>query len=63
MDSEHPKNHGICGTSLASILRIPVYMHHVDRAQVLRPAAWTAFGTHNLEDADIRACTNFGPLY
>lgn len=59
-------SHGHIGAdllSLASILRIPVYMHNVDRAQVLRPAAWTAFGTHDLEGADFRACTNFGPLY
>ena len=49
--------------SLASILRIPVYMHNVDAPQVFRPSAWTAFGTDDLEGADFRACANFGPLY
>lgn len=49
--------------SLASMLRIPVYMHNVDREHVFRPSAWTAFGTSDLEGADFRACANFGPLY
>ena len=49
--------------SLASILRIPVYMHNVDAPQVFRPSAWTAFGTDDPEGADFRACANFGPLY
>ena len=49
--------------SLASMLRIPVYMHNVDRERVFRPSAWTAFGTSDLEGADFRACANFGPLY
>ncbi|QDV87244.1 L-fucose isomerase [Planctomycetes bacterium TBK1r] len=49
--------------TLASILRIPVYMHNVDRARVFRPSAWNAFGTDDLEGADFRACENFGPLY
>jgi L-fucose isomerase len=49
--------------SLASVLRIPVYMHNVDRAQVFRPSAWSAFGTDDLTGADFRACANFGPLY
>ena len=49
--------------SLASVLRIPVYMHNVDRARVFRPSAWAAFGTDDLMGADFRACANFGPLY
>jgi L-fucose isomerase len=49
--------------SLASMLRIPVYMHNLDGAQLFRPAAWTAFGTSETESADFRACANFGPLY
>jgi L-fucose/D-arabinose isomerase len=49
--------------TLASILRIPVYMHNVDDSRVFRPSAWTAFGTDGLEGADFRACQNFGPLY
>ena len=49
--------------TLASVLRIPVYMHNVDESRVFRPSAWNAFGTDNLESADFRACQNFGPLY
>lgn len=49
--------------TLASMLRIPVAMHNVPRERVFRPNAWSAFGTKNLEDADFRACQNFGPLY
>jgi L-fucose isomerase len=49
--------------TLASMLRIPVYMHNVDGAAVFRPSAWTAFGAHEPESADFRACANFGPLY
>jgi L-fucose isomerase len=49
--------------TLASMLRIPVYMHNVAEEGVFRPSAWTAFGTAELEGADFRACANFGPLY
>ena len=49
--------------SLASMLRIPVFMHNVSSDRVFRPAAWSAFGTADLEGADFRACANFGPLY
>ncbi|MFC2015354.1 L-fucose isomerase [Chloroflexota bacterium] len=49
--------------TLASILRIPVYMHNVSEEEVFRPSAWTAFGAADLEGADFRACANFGPLY
>ena len=63
-------NHGAIGfghygadlITLASILRIPVYMHNVPEQQIFRPAAWTAFGM-DLEGSDFRACENFGPLY
>ena len=63
-------NHGAIGfghygadlITLASILRIPVYMHNVPEKQIFRPAAWTAFGM-DLEGSDFRACENFGPLY
>ncbi len=64
-------NHGVisCGhigpqlITLASMLRIPVYMHNVSEDQIFRPATWAAFGTADLEAADFRACANFGPLY
>ncbi len=49
--------------TLASMLRIPVSMHNVCRAQIFRPHAWAAFGTQDLESADYRACTAYGPLY
>jgi L-fucose isomerase len=49
--------------TLASMLRIPVYMHNVEEGTVFRPSAWNAFGTADLEGADFRACKNYGPLY
>ncbi len=49
--------------TLASMLRIPVYMHNVPEERIFRPSAWHAFGTADLESADFRACANFGPLY
>ena len=64
-------NHGAIGyghtgadlITLASMLRIPVYMHNVDEARIFRPSAWAAHGTADLEGADFRACQNYGPLY
>jgi len=49
--------------TLASMLRIPVYMHNVAKEDIFRPSAWNAFGTSELESADFRACGTFGPLY
>lgn len=49
--------------ALAAILRIPVSMHNVPEETIFRPSAWSAFGTSDLESADFRACSNFGPLY
>jgi L-fucose isomerase len=49
--------------TLASMLRIPVYMHNVPEERIFRPAAWNSFGTSDLEGADFRACANYGPLY
>jgi L-fucose isomerase len=49
--------------TLASMLRIPVYMHNIAQDKAYRPSAWSAFGTADLEGADFRACANFGPLY
>jgi L-fucose isomerase len=49
--------------TLASMLRIPVYMHNVTEHAIFRPSAWTAFGAMDLQGADFRACANFGPLY
>ncbi|MEW6750941.1 MAG: L-fucose isomerase [Candidatus Latescibacterota bacterium] len=49
--------------TLASMLRIPVYMHNVAEERVFRPSAWNLFGTADAEGADFRACARFGPLY
>tara|TARA_R110002073_G_scaffold73085_14_gene178846 strand:+ start:13177 stop:14976 length:1800 start_codon:yes stop_codon:yes gene_type:complete len=49
--------------TMASILRIPVYMHNVAEDRIFRPSTWNAFGTENRESADFRACETFGPLY
>ena len=64
-------NHGVVAfghigdlmITLASILRIPVNMHNVERERIFRPDAWNLFGTSELEAADYRACTTLGPLY
>jgi len=49
--------------TLASMLRIPVFMHNIPDEKIFRPSTWNAFGTADLESADFRACANFGPLY
>ncbi|MCI8442903.1 MAG: L-fucose isomerase [Provencibacterium sp.] len=49
--------------TLASMLRIPVAMHNVAPERVYRPHAWAAFGTDDLQGADYRACSHYGPLY
>ncbi len=49
--------------TLASLLRIPVYMHNVPEEKIFRPSAWTVFGAQDPMGADFRACANFGPLY
>lgn len=49
--------------TLASMLRIPVFMHNVDEKDIYRPSAWSSFGTENPEGADFRACENYGPIY
>ena len=49
--------------TLASMLCIPVNMHNVEPGRVFRPHCWSAFGTKDLENADYRACSAYGPLY
>jgi L-fucose isomerase len=49
--------------ALASILRVPVYMHNVPEEQIFRPSVWAEFGANEPMGADFRACANFGPLY
>ena len=48
--------------TLASMLRIPVSMHNVDKEDIFRPAVWNAFGMDK-ESSDYRACATYGPLY
>jgi L-fucose isomerase len=49
--------------ALAAMLRIPVSMHNVAEEDIFRPSAWDAFGAHEPQGADFRACATFGPLY
>jgi L-fucose isomerase len=49
--------------ALASMLRIPVNMHNVTEELIFRPSAWGSFGTADMESADFRACSSYGPLY
>ena len=49
--------------TVASMLRIPVSMHNVEKERIYRPHAWSAFGTNDLEGADYRACKHYGPIY
>jgi len=64
-------NHGVISyghigaelITLASMLRIPVYMHNVREYRVFRPSAWDAFGTADSEGADFRACAHFGAVH
>ncbi len=49
--------------TLASMLRIPIFMHNVEEDRIFRPSTWSSFGTSDLEGADFRACDAFGPLY
>ena len=48
--------------ALASMLRIPVHMHNVDKNKIFRPSAWASFGMDK-EGSDYRACETYGPLY
>ena len=49
--------------TLCSMLRIPVTLHNVPDEKIFRPACWNAFGTKDLEAADVKACEVYGPLY
>lgn len=49
--------------TLAAMLRIPISMHNVAPERIFRPSVWSAFGAMELQGADYRACSNFGPLY
>lgn len=49
--------------TLASMLRIPVYMHNVSEVRVFRPHTWISFGANEPQGADFRACASFGALY
>ena len=49
--------------TLASMLRIPVFMHNIEDSDVYRPSAWSSFGAEGLEGADFRACETYGAIY
>ena len=49
--------------TLASMLRIPVNMHNVDKGKIFRPHCWASFGTDDIQAADYSACKTYGPLY
>ena len=49
--------------TMCSMLRIPVTLHNVPDEKIFRPACWNAFGTKDLESADVKACEVYGPLY
>lgn len=49
--------------TLASMLRIPVNMHNVDKEKIFRPRTWSLYGTESLESADYLACSDLGPVY
>jgi L-fucose isomerase len=48
--------------TMASMLRIPVCMHNVDKDDIFRPSAWNSFGM-DPEGADYRACKTYGPAF
>lgn len=49
--------------TLASMLRIPVTLHNVEAGRLFRPSMVDAFGTKDLEAADMAYCQAMGPLY
>ena len=49
--------------TLASMLRIPVSFHNVERARIFRPHSFNGFGSSDPEGQDFRACAYYGPLY
>lgn len=58
--------HGHVGDNLitlASMLRIPVAFHNIERERIYRPHSFNGFGTADLEGQDFRACAYYGPLY
>lgn len=48
--------------TLCSMLRIPVNMHNIPKADIFRPSYWNAFGMDS-EGSDYRACAALGPIY
>lgn len=49
--------------TLASMLRIPVAFHNIEKERIFRPHSFNGFGTTDLEGQDFRACAYYGPLY
>lgn len=49
--------------TLASMLRIPVAFHNIEKERIFRPHSFNGFGTEDPEGQDYRACGYYGPLY
>lgn len=49
--------------TLASMLRIPVAFHNIEKEKIFRPHSFNGFGTSDLEGQDFRACAYYGSLY
>lgn len=49
--------------TLASMLRIPVTLHNVQKSRIMRPSLWRAYGTRDCDAADREVCAKLGPLY
>ena len=49
--------------TLASMIRMPVVLHNVEINRIFRPTTWDAFGAMSPQEADLRACAAYGPLY
>jgi L-fucose isomerase len=49
--------------TLASMLRIPVVLHNVQKERIFRPTYWNNFGPPESIAADSRVCETLGPLY
>ena len=54
---------GADAITLASMLRIPVSLHNVDKSRIFRPHVWSAYGCENEQAADYMACRDLGALY
>jgi L-fucose isomerase len=49
--------------TLASMLRIPVGMHNVEKQAIFRPSSWSLLGEPSSYQNDLLMCQHYGPLY